>query len=244
MRKATDIQRDFFKFITFSDDAITSGENASVYQELIYYRFFETIRSIYPVTVNNLGADLLENHIKKFISKGAKSLLLRDMANEFRSYLLSGFLSGLAAGEMGPYSWLEDLMWYEWSEALLLTSEPLPGTPHTADFKNYYEMSKAAVKKMISHEVYANPLKVIEPVNLLLYYDFKINKVCYQTTSGFINELINNLINNPDAADLENAFKKTSGYFKLSSSSIDEARNLVLQVMNDMLEKKILVGIS
>jgi len=80
----SDIQRNFFDDIMGSD---TFEDNRSVYQEIVYDQFEETLRSALPLFTKSIERSQLQHYIKEFMGYGAKSPFIWNMSIEFAGYI-------------------------------------------------------------------------------------------------------------------------------------------------------------
>jgi hypothetical protein len=75
----------------FFSDVIGSehfDDNRSLYQDLIYDQFEDTILSAFPLFTQNIDKLELRTHIKDFIKYGSKSPYIWKMTSEFASFML------------------------------------------------------------------------------------------------------------------------------------------------------------
>ena len=78
-------QKDFFHTVTSQD--IIPNDAIQIYQELIFLRFEDVIKSSLPIYTSSISEDILTNYIKEFISYGAKSAYVWKIPFEFSNFL-------------------------------------------------------------------------------------------------------------------------------------------------------------
>jgi len=78
-------QKDLFNQILSQKS--TKDERISIYQELVFMRFEEVIKSSLPIFSNSISKNKLTKLIKEFISYGAKSYFVYKVPFEFFDYL-------------------------------------------------------------------------------------------------------------------------------------------------------------
>lgn len=62
-------------------------DNRSVYQELVYDQFEETLRNALPHFTKSIESSQLQHYIKEFMNKGAASPFIWNMPSEFAGYV-------------------------------------------------------------------------------------------------------------------------------------------------------------
>ena len=79
------VQKDFFNQ-TISQTS-TKNQNISIYQELVFMRFEEVIKSSLPIFSNYISKERLTSLTKEFINYGSKSSFIYKVPFEFFCYL-------------------------------------------------------------------------------------------------------------------------------------------------------------
>lgn len=80
----SDIQQTFFDDIMGPE---SFDDNRSVYQEIVYDQFEDTLRSALPLFTKNIESSQLQSYIKDFMKKGAKSPFIWNISIEFADYI-------------------------------------------------------------------------------------------------------------------------------------------------------------
>ena len=79
-------QKDFFNTILSSNK--NDNKNVEIYQELVYIRFEDVIKSSLPIFTASLESILLEQYIRLFISNGANTSFVWKIPFEFVTFLI------------------------------------------------------------------------------------------------------------------------------------------------------------
>ncbi|VAY87883.1 hypothetical protein MNB_ARC-1_562 [hydrothermal vent metagenome] len=80
-----EIQKNFFNTVISQQNI--DNKAIGIYQELIYLRFEDVIKSSFPIFVSVISNEILEKYIKKFVSFGANSPCVWKMPFEFKQFL-------------------------------------------------------------------------------------------------------------------------------------------------------------
>ena len=79
-------QKDFFLQVTSKE--FISNDAVEIYQDLIYLRFDDVIKSSFPIFYSLIPEDLLEEYIRNFITYGANTAYVWKIPFEFAEFLI------------------------------------------------------------------------------------------------------------------------------------------------------------
>jgi len=83
--KHSNIEQRFFSDIMGSEHF---DDNRSIYQELVYEQFEDTILSAFPLFTQNINKVELRTYIKDFMTHGASSPYIWKMTSEFANFMM------------------------------------------------------------------------------------------------------------------------------------------------------------
>jgi len=195
-----------------------------VYRDMVYFRFQETIRSIYPILSMRL-AERLHGLIREFQREGARSPIMMEMAYEFGVFLRKHPLGSELA-------YLDELLWFEWSEAELLNSD-FDDEKTVFGWERELFLSDSARMRMMAFALYRGDFESRGAYPLLLYYDHAEQEVCFQeiTPLGYL--LLELLGENTPRQSLSKIAKE----YKVDQNDLEEPLEIL---MRQWCNKKIL----
>ena len=79
-------QKDFFSTVTSKE--FIDNDRVEIYQDLIFLRFEDVIKSSFPLFTAKIQEDILEKYIKEFISYGSHTAFVWKIPFEFAKFLL------------------------------------------------------------------------------------------------------------------------------------------------------------
>lgn len=144
-----------------------------IYQDMVFFRYYETLKNIFPILSSKLGNKLFTKLIKEFITKNNYTPYIYNIAYDFVVFVNQQNLK-----PKHPY--IEDLLWFELSEFELLRE----------NFKNTNQTNPKFIRQ-ISYNIHKNDFKTKTQNYLILYYDFKTNQVFFEEITKFTFELLN-----------------------------------------------------
>ncbi len=226
MKIETTAMERFIEIIAGDETLINPLHNRyQVYRDMVYHRFYETITNIYPILSCRLG-EQLPILIREFQSHGATSILMSDMACEFGE-----FIKQHPIGKTLPY--LEDTVWLEWSEMVLLL-EKFEENKSVFKWEGRYKLSSSARLRQLSYPIYRGDFESIGEYPLLLFYDFDEEKVYFKEISSLGYDLLIFLENH----NIQETLKQISKHYGVNEKNLKEPLE---ELLNQWCEKKILI---
>lgn len=214
----------------------SQNDRLKVYKDLVYYRFYEVLKNIYPLFRKEVGDEAFENLVRRFIGENPREPLIWKMPNEFRNFLCS-------RKELLPLTpAAEDLLSYEWSEVELLMGDyseiaktQSPG--FSPDLPLAF--SRSARKLKLTFRVYAGDYTSSGEFYVVLYYNFSDYRVHFLEITPFMFDLLGPF-------DVENGFSPEAALTGTASKynvSKDEIGEVVFKTLGEYCQKKILVRV-
>jgi hypothetical protein len=227
------IQHLFNSLVTGEEDIINPENNRlGIYKDLIIFRFYEVLKNIYPLFKNEIGDDTFQSLIQKFIRSKPRSPYIWKMPDDFRRFcIIENTISNI------PY--LEDILWYEWSEVELLMANYSDFSEKTIvpfSWNQSLKISESARIKKLKYCVYTGELKTPGEFMVLVYYNFQNHKVYFQEITTFMFDLIHSMAGKSARA----AFIETAQSLDLN---FEKSRNILMNTLNEYCQKKILVQV-
>lgn len=225
MKLESAVMQRFMDIIQSQEELVNPLLNRhQVYRDMVYHRFFETLTNIYPILTEQLG-DELEDLIVEFQKYGARSYLLSDMAFEFGEFLKS------LKGQELPY--LEDLLWLEYGELLLLKKEHRKECS-AFSWESEYTLSDSFLFRELHYPVYRGDFESEGVYPLLLFYDCVQNGVYFEEITPFAYKMLELLQDN----SIEESIAAVAEFFNVD---LEALRDPVAQLMQSWCDKKILL---
>lgn len=182
MQLETQIMERFVQIIQSDDPLINPLLNRhGVYRDMVFHRFFETLKNIYPLLTKQVGEAEFRAIVQEFIAHGANAVLLSDMPKEFGIFLQNH-------GTFSKRAYLQDLLWFEWSEAELLL-KAYDATKSSFSWKNDYRLSDSTRLRALGYPIYKGDYSTKGVFPLLLYYNFQSHSVFFEEITPFAYEL-------------------------------------------------------
>jgi hypothetical protein len=225
MRVEKTVMARFVEIIENDEPLVNPGLNRyQVYRDMVYFRFHETISSIYPIVSMRL-AEQLPGLIREFQREGAKSPLMAEMANEFGAFLRRHPLNKELA-------YLDDLLWFEWSEMELLM-DSFDDRSVVFGWKTELGLSDSARMRKIRFALYRGDFETYGKYPIVLYYDHKEEQVCFNEITALGYLLLELLLTHTPQESLAEIAKK----FKVDQKDLKEPLETL---MRQWCDKKIL----
>lgn len=165
--------------IAFAQSAmpVIDSQGLSVYKELVFHRFFETLSNAFPIFYSIIEKQKFRELIYKFMQSGAKTTVMWRLPNEFRLFIKKEKL-------LRDIVFVDDLLWYEWIEIYLLMQTPGNFSDREFSWEDEYTLNQNAYIKKLN-------FRVFEPEHyeqkgefyLLAYYDLNDFRVYYREIS-------------------------------------------------------------
>ncbi len=148
-----------------------------IYSSLLKKVFFDALSSAYPLFYKEVDKNKFERIVREFMQYGAKNAKMWKMPNEFRLFIKKKKLFRETA-------YVDDLLWFEWSEVKLMMKNYKTQLPQEFLYKNEYKLSKSCVLKKLKCKVFEQgSFDKKEEYYLLGFYDFKNYRVIYREIS-------------------------------------------------------------
>jgi len=148
-----------------------------VYSSLVKKVFFDALSSAYPLFYKEVDKKKFEKIVCKFMQHGAKNIKMWKMPNEFRLFIKKKKL-------FREIAYVDDLLWFEWSEVKLMMKNYKTGLPQKFSYKNEYKLSKSCVMKKLKYRVFEKgSFEEKGTYYLLGFYDFMEYRIVYKEIS-------------------------------------------------------------
>jgi hypothetical protein len=195
-----------------------------VYRDMVYFRFYETITNVYPLLCDSLG-EKLAPLIREFQRLGASSPHISEMVHEFGVFLQSHPIHAQM-----PY--LEDLLWLEGGEMTLLLAN---FDPYKVSFtwEGEYSPSTSVRFRQLNYRVYQGEYEERGEYPLLLYYDFKEDRVYFEEITPLGYDLLKLLENHVP----KEALRRISLRYEVDQNDLKEPLE---ELLKQWCDKKIL----
>lgn len=227
MKVETAVMERFVEIIQNNERLADPSHNRlQVYRDMVHFRFVETLENIYPLLTANLGSERMHELIREFIAHGARNPFIVKMAQEFGNFLRHH-------PAMKGYGFLEDLLWFEYGELDLL-SRKFDHTHTTLQWDRGYRLSPSALVRSLNYRIHTGELESPCVSSLLLYYHFGEDRVYYEETTPFAQQLIEKL----ETLTLQRAVRVLAEMYELE---MDVLRDNVEQLMQKWCRQRILI---
>ncbi len=212
MKTETAVMKRFVQIIQ-NDEALSNPfrNRLQVYRDMVHFRFVETIENIYPILCKKLGPQLVHELIREFIAKGAKNPFIVKMSQEFGDFLRHN-------PKTKGYGFLEDLLWFEYSELDLLNRD-FNEVKAGFDWNTHYILSSSSLIRNLSYKVYTGEFESPCIASLILYYNFDEKRVYFEEITPFAQQLIEQL----QSMTLEGAVSVLAQMYELDTKVLRES---------------------
>ena len=204
---------------------ITSKKSTSIYKDLIYYRFNETLSNIFIESKKFFSEQEWRESIFKFIQSGSKTAIMWQMPKEFKDFLIK---NKIAKGA------LKDLLWFEWIEVEIYMAKE--------DFKNQkfswnqkFKLSNKAKIKNLKYPIYRDDFKSRGEYKLLIYENRKKYEILWLEITNFMYDFLKSLNKKEKIIDI---LKRIS---KKNNLNYIEVKELLKDILKDFVKNGILV---
>lgn len=222
-------QKLFLNKIINNKKALKNEKKAiSLYKELVQNRFFEVLSNANPIFFSLIEEKVFIKLINEFIKSGAKTELIWQIPNEFRSFIKNQ----KKLIQKMPY--INDLLWFEWIELKLFMQDYSKLKIEKFKFKNKYNLSKSTRIKKLKYKIYNKEFKTSGKYFVLTYYDLKQQEVKYREISDFMYEFLKLL----DKNKLIQAISIMTKRYKLE---IKELKNILKKPLIELCSLGVLV---
>jgi len=178
----------------------------SIYKELIYNRYEDTILDAFDKYATYIGDDLIEKQIVDFIKYGSKNYYIWLMAKEFMNYISTTKIKNDKKAMQ--------LLSFGWEQIKILSLERVVKKSKFSWSKNFKLSKNSSIMSLVF-----SPFEEIENrtnTNILIYKDSKDYRVYHIKITKFLYKFLNLLkLNRPTKS-----LKLTSLYFSQNPKHI------------------------
>jgi hypothetical protein len=218
MKTETAVMERFIQIIQNNEELSNPLYNRlQVYRDMVHFRFVETIENVYPILTSLLGAEMMQELIREFIAKGAKSPFIAKMAEEFGEFLRHH-------PKLKSTHFLEDLVWLEYGELDLL-SRNFDDETATFIWNRDYRLSSSALVRSLDYRVHSGEFEAPCTASLLLFYHFEEKRVYFEEITPFAQQLIIKL----ETLSLERAVGALAQEYSLDPETLRESVALLIE---------------
>ena len=198
-----------------------------VYSSLVKKVFFDALSSAYPLFSKEVSKKKFEKIVCKFMQHGAKNVKMWKMPNEFRLFVKKKKL-------FREIAYVDDLLWFEWSEVKLMMKNYKTQLVQEFSYKNEYKLSKSCVIKKLKYRVFekGNFTKKGK-FYLLAYYNMSEYRVLYVEISQVMYLFLKNLKKN----GMKYSIKKIA---KMSEQKKKEVKEFLENTLKELLIKGVI----
>lgn len=198
-----------------------------VYSSLVKKVFFDALSSAYPLFYEEVDKKKFEKIVCEFMRYGAKNAKMWKMPNEFRIFIKKKKL-------FREIAYVDDLLWFEWSEVKLMMKNYKTGLPQKFSYENEYRLSKSCVLKKLKYRVFEKGNFEEKGMYYLLgFYDFSEYRIVYKEISLLLYIFLKKM----NKIGLKEAIKFIS---KKSEQSKKEVKKFFIETLDDLSLKQIL----
>jgi len=211
-------------------DQVISPEVVSypikVYQELVYYRFFEVISNAYPIFYALVDKSLLEKNIYLFMQSLPKTEYIWKMADQWRKFVKKEQL-------FRELNAVDDLLLYEWVEVKLMMKAYKKHTADTFSWDETYHMSNSVFLMEQSYDILNAEYKTKGEFYILAYYDFAEHQVMYREINAFVFHFLHNI--KGDSIE-----KKLNLFCMKHDVSVEEAKHTLEEALSTLVKVQVI----
>jgi len=156
-----------------------------VYQDMVYFRFYETISNLLPLSCKTISQKKLKKWIFEFINNKPSSPYMWKIPYEFSSYILT-------TKKLKNKKFLKDLLWFEYTE-IDLRMFNYTHKKVTFNWDSKLSLSPSVRLKELNYAVYKRDYKNKGKYPILFYYDFDDHKIKFNEITPFMYQFLKNL---------------------------------------------------
>jgi hypothetical protein len=198
-----------------------------VYSSLVKKVFFDALSSAYPLFYKEVDNKKFEKIVCKFMQYGAKNVKMWKMPNEFRLFIKKKKL-------FREIVYVDDLLWFEWSEVNLMMKNYKTQIAQKFSYKNEYKLSKSCVIKKLKYRVFEKDnFSKKGKFYLLAYYDMSEYRVLYVELSQIMHLFLKNMKKN----GMKYSLNKIA---KMSEQSKKEVKEFLENSLKELLIKGVI----
>ncbi len=149
-----------------------ASQGHKVYEALVHHRFYEVITHAFPLLSANAPKQMLEDAIVDFVKHAPSTPYIWQVPFYFWKFVQEHKSLDL------PY--VDDLLWYEWSEIELMMEVYEPLHVSTFSWETHWEIHPSVRLRKLSYRVFESNLEEKGEWFLLAWYDTKQHTACYK----------------------------------------------------------------
>lgn len=215
-----DIQNRFFDILIEQNREFEKA-TIGVYQKLVYTRYEEVIKNSFPLFVDEISQKELENTVKKFILKAAKTPFVWQVPNEYRKFVKKTKL-------FDDKKYLYELMFYDWIEIEIYMKEYKLKKQKEFSYRDKYKVSKSSRIKKFKYDIINKKYSTKRENFVVIYYDFETHNVVFREINQLIYILIKRLSKDKSIG------KVLKQLCKENDINYDEAKDILLEPLKEL----------
>ncbi len=222
-----DIQNRFFDILMAQKEGF-ENTNIYVYQHLVYNRYEEVIKNSFPLFLEHINEEDLEDSIRLFMESSPKTPFVWKAANDYRKFVKKQKL-------FDKKKYLYELLYYDWIEIELSMTEYKNKNLKKFSFKNSYKLSNSSRIKKFKYNIINSEHTTKRENFLVIYYDFKSDDVIYREINQLIFELFKRVNKN------ETIGKSLKKLCKENDIDYKEAKNFLAPALKELYKNKVFI---
>lgn len=149
-----------------------ASQGHKLYEALVHHRFYEVITNAFPILSAHVPKQMLEDAIVDFIKHAPKTPYIWQVPFYFWKFAQEHKSLNL------PY--VEDLLWYEWSEIELMMEVYEPLHVSTFSWNEEWQRDPSVRLRKLSYRVFESNFSEKGSFFLLAWYDTAQQTACYK----------------------------------------------------------------
>ncbi|XPV68406.1 MAG: hypothetical protein ACNI25_14020 [Halarcobacter sp.] len=199
-----------------------------VYQKLVFLRYFELIKNSFPLFVEQISQEELEETIKAFMKDTPTTAFIWQMANDYRKFLKKNKI-------FDSRKHLYEVLYYDWIEIEIYMKEYKIKKPKNFSYKNSYKLSPSARVKRFKYDIINHNFDLKKEIFLVIYYNFDSNEVVYRELNQLIYEVLKSL-------DKNNSIEKILKNICITNDiDAKEAKAILKPAFNELYINKVFI---
>lgn len=200
----------------------------NLYKDLVFHRFNEVLTNANPILKETISKKRFEKLIEEFMQSGAKTDLIWQLPNEFRSFIKP------KKDLEKELPFINDLLWFEWIEVKLIMNNYKDFKKDDFNLKSSYKLSKGARIKRLSFKVFEKDFKTKGEYFLIAYYDLEKLEVIYREISSFMYQFLKKI----SKMSVNNALKEEAKKHKINKKELSE---ILIEPLKELCSLGVLV---
>lgn len=199
-----------------------------VYEELVHHRFVEVITKAFPLLTQHVPQEQLEEAITLFVKNAPKTPYIWQVPFFFWKFIHQKALLDL------PF--VDDLLWYEWSEIELMMDVFEPLHVSLFSWKSTWEKHPSVRVRKLEYRVFESNFDEHGEWYLIAWYDAQAQCACYKE----INEALFFFLESLERSSWEESVQSLMEATQSDRQSIENYLNeaMIALAQEDILQKK------